>query len=156
MIVSVKEQTQPGAKLTVNIDTSIAQKWRMRVKQIPCDEPTLLAPPGCVTYNTEQAGNIVSYNNQGGSGEMINNQKFSHCIRYQDGFCDVAFTSNNFDLGTGDSFNLGDNKQTGMTFGSGGMLQWNITGPPAFVMCSDADNAAMNAGYDLSYLLLPC
>ena len=41
----------------------------------------------------------------------------------QDGFCDVAFTSNNFDLGTGDSFNLGDNKQTGMNFGTGGMLQ---------------------------------
>ena len=87
---------------------------------------------------------------------MINNQKFSHCIKYQvtrveqpplipsmypficytsnvqfppytqDSFCDVAFTSNNFDLGAGDSITLGDNKQTGMNFGTGGMLQCKL------------------------------
>merc|ERR550525_1065037 len=28
---------------------------------------------------------------------MINNQKFSHCIKYQDGYCDVSFTSSTFD-----------------------------------------------------------
>ena len=41
----------------------------------------------------------------------------------QDGFCDIAFSSNSFDLGTGDSFNLGNKEQTGMNFGNDGMLQ---------------------------------
>merc|ERR1712088_85640 len=96
----------------------------VRVTQFSCDDLDLLAPAGCVTYNTEPSGNIMSYNS-GTSGELINDQKFSHCIKNQDGYCDVALTS-------------------------------NFTGPYVATACSDSDNADMNMGYDISYLLLPC
>lgn len=156
MYFDVKDQPA-GAKITFNIDTANTNtKWRMRVVQIACTDTDLLAPPGCLTYATEPSGNIVSYNNQGGNGELINNQKFSHCIRSQDSYCDVALTSNNFDLGTGDSLAFGSNVQTGSTFGSSGTLTWNFTGPYIVTATSDGDNAAMDAGYDISYLLLPC
>ena len=64
-----------------------------QVVQLSCADSDLLAPPGCLTYDSTSSGTIQSYNYNGGSGEMINNQKFSHCIKYQDGFCDVALTS---------------------------------------------------------------
>merc|ERR1712217_589599 len=96
--------SQPGAKLIFN-HASGSAKWRVRVTQFSCDDLDLLAPAGCVTYNTEPSGNIMSYNS-GTSGQLINDQKFSHCIKNQDGYCDVALTSNTFDLGNGD-MNMG-------------------------------------------------
>jgi hypothetical protein len=154
MVVDVRDQT-PGGKIAFNVISSGA-KWRVKVIQYSCSDPHLLAPAGCVTYDTMSSGNLQTYNVQGGSGELINNQKYSHCIKHQAGFCDIALTSNTFDLGTGDSITFGDNKQTGNTFGSGGSLSWNFTGPYTSTFCSDADNAAMNIGYDIGYLLLPC
>ena len=74
----------------------------------------------------------------------------------QDGYCDVALTSNTFDMGTGDNLSFGNNLQSGTTFGDSGSLTWNFTGPYVATACSDSDNTAMNAGYDISYLLLPC
>jgi len=154
MILTVKDQSQPGAKLIFN-HASGSAKWRVRVTQFSCDDLDLLAPAGCVTYNTEPSGNIMSYNS-GTSGELINDQKFSHCIKNQDGYCDVALTSNTFDLGSGDNLSFGNNVQSGSTFGTSGSLTWNFTGPYVATACSDSDNADMNAGYDISYLLLPC
>merc|ERR1719264_1474831 len=155
MILSVKDQSQPGAKLIFN-HASGSAKWRARVTQFSCDDLDLLAPAGCVTYETEPSGNIMSFNSGGGSPELINDQKFSHCIKNQDGYCDVALTSNTFDMGTGDNLSFGNNVQSGTTFGAAGSLPWNFTGPYIATACSDSDNAAMNAGYDISYLLLPC
>jgi len=156
MIFDVKDQ-DAGAKLTFNIASSNPDtKWRIKVIQYACTDTDLLAPSGCLTYNTEPAGNIVSYNNQGGNGELINNQMFSHCIKEQDGFCDVTLMSNNFDLGPTDSLTFGNNVQTGSTFGTGGTLVWNFTGPYIATAFSDADNTNMNVGYDISYMLLPC
>ena len=40
----------------------------------------------------------------------------------QDGFCDVALTSNTFDMGTGDNLSFGNNVQSGTTFGDAGSL----------------------------------
>jgi len=155
MILTVKDQSQPGAKLIFN-HASGSAKWRVRVTQFSCDDLDLLAPAGCVTYETGPSGNIMSFNSGGGSPELINDQKFSHCIKNQDGFCDVALTSNTFDMGTGDNLSFGNNLQSGSTFGDAGSLTWNFTGPYVATACSDSDNAAMNAGYDISYLLLPC
>jgi len=160
MVVNVKDATE-GAKLVFNIASMASMaKWRVKVIQLSCSDPELLAPPGCLTYETAQSGTIQSFNNQAGSGEMINNQKFAHCIKYQDGFCDVALTAMNFDLGTagdaGDSLTFGNNVQTGSMFGSSGSLNWNFTGPYVATVCSDDMNSAMNAGYSIGYLLLPC
>ena len=54
--------------------------------------------------------------------QMINNQKFCHCIKYQDGFCDVSLTASNFDLDSGDSLTFGNVVNTGSTFGTSMML----------------------------------
>jgi len=160
MIVNVKDVTD-GSKIVFNIVSAASMaKWRIKVDQISCAETDMIAPPGCLTYDTTESGTIQSYNYQGGMGEMINNQKFSHCIMYQDGFCDVALTAMNFDLGAmgdaGDSLTFGSNVQTGNMFGSGGSLNWNFTGPYVATVCSDDMNSAMNMGYSISYLLLPC
>merc|ERR1712079_155006 len=123
-------------------------------------DTALLAPPGCLTYDMNLSGTFTSFNYASGAGEMINNQKFSHCIKYQDGYCDVSLTSSTFDVGTagdaGDSLTFGSNVQTGNMFGSSGSLNWNFTGPYVAQVCSDDMNTAMNMGYSISYLLLPC
>jgi len=160
MVVNVKGQTG-GSKIVFNIVSAASMaKWRVKVVQLSCSDPDLLAPPGCLTYNTAESGTIQSYNYQGGNGELINNQKFSHCIKYMEGFCDVALTSMTFDMGTsgdaGDSLTFGGNVQTGNMFGSAGSLNWNFTGPYVIPVCSDDMNTAMNMGYSISYLLLPC
>ena len=82
-----------------------------------------------------------------------------------------------FDLGTagdtGDSLTFGSNVQTGNMFGSSGSLNCklmdcymikikreislgNFTGPYVAPVCSDDMNTAMNMGYSIGYLLLPC
>ena len=87
----------------------------------------------------------------------------------------MALTSNTWDMGTDDNLSFGNNVQSGTTFGDAGSLtcekflyivikknhvlslvSGNFTGPYIATACSDAENAAMNAGYDISYLLLPC
>jgi len=156
MVVSVKDATA-GAKMIFNIVSAASMaKWRVKVVQLSCADSDLLAPPGCLTYDMAESGNIQSYNYNGGNGELINNQKFSHCIKYQDGFCDVALTATTFDLGTGDSITFGSNVQTGSMFGSSNSLNWNFTGPYVAPVCSDDMNTMMDMGYSINYLLLPC
>ena len=87
-----------------------------------CDDTSILAPEGCLTYDMGDSGDIMSYNYDSGSGALINNQMFCHCIKKTDNYCDIALSSNGFDLGTDDSLTFGNNKQTGTTFGSSGML----------------------------------
>jgi hypothetical protein len=127
-----------GTKLIFN-HASGSAKWRVRVTQFSCDDLDLLAPAGCVTYNTEPSGNIMSYNS-GTSGELINDQKFSLCIKNQDGYCDVALTSNTFDLGSGDNLSFGNNVQSGSTFGTSGSLT-----------CENPPSSSV-----LAFYLLPC
>ena len=134
------------------------------------------APPGCLTYNMGISGSITSYNFNGGSGEMINNQKFSHCIKYQEGYCDIAMTCTKFDVGNdpGDSVTIGSNVLQGMNFGTNNMLNGNeliqflkiyfnetfvlvnFTGPYTFPVCTDDMNTQMSMGYDIAYMLVPC
>lgn len=84
--------------------------------QLSCEDTDLLAPPGCLTYNTEIFGNIGSFNFGNGTGEMINNQRFSHCIKHQEGYCDIMLFFIYLDLGIpgwgsgadGDSLTFGE------------------------------------------------
>jgi len=152
--VTVKATTVPP-KISFNI-ASDAAKWRIKVTQIACKDEDKLAPPGCLTYATEEVGEIMSFNNQGGMGELLNNAKFAHCIKYREGFCDISFSASDFMLGADDSIAFGTNLQTGATFGDANQLRYNFTGPYVFPTCSGADNMAMDTGYKISYLLLPC
>jgi len=152
--VSVKAVTE-DPKMVINI-VQMDSHWRIRIDQIPCTETENLAPRGCLTYEMGEQGTLSSFNNNGGNGELINDQRFCHCIQDIDGFCDVSLTSSNFDLGAGDSITFVSNTQTGMNFGAAGMLTWNYTGP--YVACSISNdmNTNMNMGYSIDYMLLPC
>jgi len=153
IILNVKDQT-PGAKITFNVDVSNSfTKWNMKVIQYACSDAELLAPAGCLTYETEKTGSITSFNNDGGNGELINNQMFSHCIKHQDGYCDVTLSEKDFSLGSGDSLTFGSNVVTGSSLS---VTTWNFTGPYVIPAVSDADNAKMDSGYDIGYILLPC
>ena len=124
--VTVKAQDGPS-KVVFNIDSMASMsRYKIKVEQISCTDTDKLAPPGCLTYDTATAGTLTSYNYDAGQGEMINNQKFSHCIMYQDGYCDVSFTSSSFDIGANndaaDSITIGSSVQTGNAFGVNQML----------------------------------
>jgi len=147
--------TTVDPKFNFNIDSSNA-KWRIKVEQILCTQLDMLAPPGCLTYDTETSGTFMSFNNQGGFGQLINNQKYSHCIKYQPGFCNIAFQSDDFKLGADDMINFGTSTYTGDSFGTSGSLQYNFTGPYVFPVMSGADNTELDTGYSINYLLLPC
>ena len=124
--MTVKAQDGPS-KIVFNIDSMASMsRYKIKVEQIKCTDTDMLAPPGCLTYDTGLSGTLTSYNYDAGQGEMINNQKFSHCIMYQDGYCDVSFTSGSFDIGANndaaDSITIGSSVQTGNTFGTSGMV----------------------------------
>ena len=101
-------------------------RYRIKVTQLPCEDTALLAPPGCLTYNTDLAGTISSFNYADGAGEMLNNLAFSHCIKYQEGYCDVTLIASEFDLGEdydkADSLLIGSTFLTGNNFGIDGTL----------------------------------
>ena len=92
-------------------------RYRIRVTQLSCEDTELLAPPGCLTYNTETFGAMTSFNFANGTGEMINNQRFSHCIKHQEGFCDVLLVFLDLDLGVPDWL-AGEARGDSLTFGS--------------------------------------
>jgi len=156
MYVTVKSATA-AAKIVFNIASMASNsRYKIKVEQLSCADTDILAPAGCVTYSDATSGSITSFNNANGAGEMINNQKFCHCIKYQDGFCDVSLTASNFDLDSGDSLTFGNVVNTGSTFGTSMMLNWNFTGPYCALVESDDMNTAMNGGYSINYLMLPC
>ena len=121
MYVTVK--SSDPAKVAFNVASMASMaRWKIRVTQILCTDTANLAPAGCVTYDTMDSGNIVSYNYDSGSGALINNQKFCHCIKYTDNMCDISLSATGFDLGADDSLTFGNNVQSGTAFGSSGML----------------------------------
>ena len=107
-------------------NVSSVSRYRIRVTQLACEDSSSLAPPGCLTYNQELAGTITSFNYAGGTGQMLNNLQFSHCIKYHEGYCDVSLTASEFDIGnnhdTGDSLLIGTTVLRGRDFGIDGTL----------------------------------
>jgi len=164
--------TLTGSSIYVNVNTTMnapmfmfnivnsASRWKIKVTQLQCTDTMNLAPPGCLTYDTTTAGTIMSFNNQNGNGEHLNNMMFSHCIKYQPGFCDVSLVASDFNLGTAtgasDSIAFGTLASSGSTFGTSGALTWNFTGPYVIPVMTDGTNVEMDSGYSISYLLLPC
>lgn len=146
--------TTVDPKFTFNI-ASNAAKYRLKIEQIACTKTDELAPPGCLTYADTTSGTIMSFNNQAGDGELLNNHKYSHCIKYQTGFCDMSLTSTDFDLGADDMIAFGTSSLTGSTFGTAGSLIYNFTGPYV-IPTMHGSTGGMESGYSLSYLLLPC
>lgn len=82
-----------------------ARDWNIHIMQIPCDA-RWKAPAGCTQYFTGTTGTIQSYNYAGGS--HLANQHVTQCIRTEQGFCSIGYTS----AGT---FKVGDYPPTTIT-----------------------------------------
>jgi len=159
LYVSIKSVEE--VKVGLNIASIGSQRFQILVRQFDSTQLDYLAPRGCLQYFRNDVGTISTFNNQAGMGELLNNQLYSSCIAQNDAYCDISLQANNFEL-TGssgmcsDAVVFGLDQQCGSTFGVDGSLLWNYTGPYHIPFQSDADNTAMVAGFEISFILLPC
>jgi len=159
LYVSIKDSSE--VKITITLASIETQRWQILVRQFDSTQLDYLAPRGCLQYFKQDAGTISTFNNDNGSGELLNNHMYSTCIAQNDAYCDISLTASNFELsGTSgscsDAVVFGLNLQCGETFGVDGSLLWNYTGSYLIPFMSDADNTAMVGGYQISFILLPC
>ncbi|XP_042864811.1 uncharacterized protein LOC122248700 [Penaeus japonicus] len=82
-------------------DDSIDRSWRIKVTQIPCNSVSR-APPGCLQYYTDYSGKIESFNYQQvdtpAAPLHLANQRYTICIRANEGFCGIRYTADHFSL----------------------------------------------------------
>jgi len=153
--LSVKDSNLVTITITL---TSIAQqKWRVLLRQYDSSQTDILAPRGCLQYYREISGTLQSFNYNSGNGELLNDHMYSMCIAQNDLYCDVGITGS-LDLGgtsgtCSDSLALGFNVLCGSTLS---VTQWNYTGSYMVPFMSDSDNSAMNVGFSIDWILLPC
>lgn len=144
--------------VTINLATVTTQKWQIMIRQYESSQVDYLAPRGCLQYFREDAATLSTFNNNGGDGELLNDQMYSICIAQNDDYCDVSLTATSFEL-TGssgscsDKLGLGTSIYCGSTFG---VVTWNYTGPYCIPVLSDSNNDEMVAGFQISYQLLGC
>lgn len=160
LYVSVKDLDTNALSLSIKLGEIGSQRWAILVRQYVTSQTDYLAPRGCLQYYRATSGNLMSFNYNGGNGELLNDQMYSACIAQTDDFCDMSLTGT-IDL-TGssgscsDKIALGCEVLCGSTFGTNGALTWNYTGPYVIPMASDSDNSAMVGGYSIDWTLLPC
>jgi len=160
--LSVKDSEM--VTITIKVTSDSTQEWELLVRQFEADQTEYLAPRGCLQYFKEDAASFSTFNNQGGSGELLNDHMYSVCIADNDAYCDVSLTASNFDLkidGTEckDKVAIGTDVLCGSgvdKFGTSGSLLWNYTGAYQIPLFTDGDNTDMNMGFEISYILLPC
>jgi len=70
--------------------SSGSQNWNIQVSQISCDS-TYAPDDGCLQWFTGTEGTIYTYNYAGGL--HLNNQEYSNCIRPEQGYCSIGYTS---------------------------------------------------------------
>jgi len=159
--VYLSVKTSEMVTITIKVTSDSTQEWELLVRQFEADQTEYLAPRGCLQYFKEDAATFSTFNNNAGAGELLNDHMYSVCIADNDAYCDVSLTASNFDLTEGadacsDAVAFGTSAFCGSTFANAGSLIWNYTGAYQIPMMSDGDNAAMVAGYEISYILLPC
>lgn len=157
--VSVKDVSE--VKLTITLTSVATQKWNILVRQFDSSQTDYLAPRGCLQYYRQDLGTLETFNYNSGNGELLNDHMYTMCIAQNDAYCDIALTSSSFMLGgssgaCSDSVVFGTNQLCGSTFGTSGQLNWNYTGNYNVPFMSDSDNAAMDGGFSIGYVLLPC
>lgn len=157
--VSVKDVD--SVKLTITLTSVNDQKWNILVRQFDSSQTDYLAPRGCLQYYRQDIGTLETFNYNSGNGELLNDLMYTMCIAQNDAYCDIALTSTSFMLGgssgaCSDSVVFGTNQLCGSTFGTSNQLTWNYTGSYMVPFMSDSDNAAMDGGFSIGYVLLPC
>jgi len=154
--LSVKDVS--SVQLTIALGTIGTQNWKILFSAFDSSQTDYLAPRGCLQYYRQDAGSFMSFNSAGSSPELLNDHMYSICIGQSDPYCDVALTTNLFDLSgssgmCSDSIAFGLNVACGMSLG---FNTWNYTGSYMIPFMSDSDNSGMKQGFDISYVLLPC
>jgi len=157
--VSVKDVD--SVKLTITLTSLADQKWNILVRQFDSSQTEYLAPRGCLQYYRQDIGTLETFNYNGGNGELLNDHMYTMCIAQNDDYCDIALQSSSFMLGgssgaCSDAVVFGTNQLCGSTFGTSGQLNWNYTGSYMVPFMSDSDNAAMDGGFSIGFVLLPC
>jgi len=147
----------------IQLSEEIAQNWNIIVRQLE-ETDDMYAPRGCLQFfktDESQSGTIMSFNNQDGNGQFLNNGAYSICIQHNTAFCDVELTASDFDLSgsngnCADPLIIGTSCLCGSSFGSMNMLTWNYTGNYNIVVGNDMDNSDMVSGFNIDYMLLAC
>jgi hypothetical protein len=157
--VSVKDVEE--VMLTIKLTSVAMQKWNILVRQFDSSQTDYLAPRGCLQYYRQDLGTLETFNYDGGNGELLNDHMYTMCIAQNDDYCDIALTSSSFMLGgssgaCSDAVVFGTNQLCGSTFGTNMQLNWNYTGSYMVPFMSDSDNAAMDTGFSIGFVLLPC
>jgi len=159
--VYISVKTVESVKLTVKLTSLSTQKWSILIRQYDSSQTEYLAPRGCLQYYRQDMGTLETFNYNSGNGELLNDHMYTMCIAQNDAYCDIALTSSDFMLGgsagaCSDAVVFGTNQLCGSTFGTSGQLNWNYTGSYNVPFMSDSDNAAMDGGFSIGYVLLPC
>jgi len=147
----------------IRLSSEIAQNWRIRVRQLE-ESDDYYAPRGCLQYHrtdTTQTGTIMSFNNDAGNGELLNNPAYTICLQHNTAYCDAELTATDFDLSGNngnclDTIAFGTRCLCGSSFGNMNMLTWNYTGSYHVDVMTDDDNSAMVSGFNIGYMLLSC
>ena len=120
--LSVKDvSVESSVQITIELKTISTQKWSLKFIQLD-SRVDYLAPLGCLQYHTSEVGFLMSFNSAGSSPELLNDHMYSICIGQSDPYCDVALTTNLFDLSgssgmCSDSIAFGLNVACGMSLG---------------------------------------
>jgi len=172
-------------KLTVASSDSNANKWEIKVAQVPCN--SMYSPPeGCAQWFTGATGQMRSLNF---GSAILRNTDYNACIRQEAGFCCTEYTACNDDPntynfgngattaevgatctedyiyieGAGGSKNsiVGPNRfcGTNLNFDGAAMLNEPIidcTGPFQVGVVSDGTSVDDGPGFCLHYRQLPC
>jgi len=85
-----------------SLASDTAYRWRIKVTQIMGDSKSVFmqsvkAPTGCRQYFTSNKGALVSFNFDGRS-QFLNNQDYAICIRNPDRTCGITFVALTFGL----------------------------------------------------------
>jgi len=162
LYLSVADVTSVTLKITLN--SVGTQKWNILVRFFDSTQTDYLAPRGCLQYHRASSGQIQTMNYNSGNGELLTDHMYTACIAQVTGYCDVSLVASSFALGgtsgsctsTDDKLVLGASTYCGTTFGTSNTLTWSYSGSYMMNIMTGTTNAAMNAGFGLNYLLLPC
>jgi len=163
--LSIKDVALNGnLTLTIKLNAAGTQKWNILVRYYESSQTAYLAPRGCLQFYRNASDTISTFNYNNGAGELLTDHMYSICIDQYDAMCDVQMTSSGFMLGgtsgscaaTDDKLVLGTNTFCGSTFGTSGSFTWPYSGSYKISVMSATTNAAMNDGFKITYMLLPC
>jgi len=149
--------------IRIILSANIAQNWRIRVRQLE-ETDAYYAPRGCLQYHrtdTTQSGTVMSFNNDGGNGQLLTNPAYTICLQHNTAYCDIELTATDFDMSgsngnCADTLAIGTTCMCGSSFGNMNMMTWNYTGSYHLSVMTDADNSAMVSGFNIGYMLLSC